>query len=114
MRVGHGLGRGEGLGGDEEQRALGLELAQHEAQLHAIDVGDEVHALARMAQLFERLDGHRRAQVGAADADVDHVGDGVVGAHALGQLQHRVQRGVDVLEAVSHRARYIFSSMLPR
>ncbi len=61
----------------------------------------------------QRLADHFRAEVGAADADVDDVGDRlagvaepVAGAHAFGEcpmpVQHRMHLGVDVL-AVDHQ-----------
>jgi hypothetical protein len=105
LRVGHRLQRGEGLGGDEEQRALGTQRAQQAAQLHAVHVGDEVQALGRVAQVVERLHRHRGPEVGAADADVHDVGDGVVLAHLLGDAQHGVQRGVHVAQALRYYIR---------
>ncbi len=73
---------------------LGREALQHARQLMAVDVRDEVEALARRGELGQRQHRHLRAEVGAADTDVDHVGDRVVGAHLLGIGQHRVERGV--------------------
>jgi len=41
VRVGHGLQRGEGLAGDEEERLFGVEIADSLGEVRAIDVGDE-------------------------------------------------------------------------
>ncbi len=41
VRVGHRLLRGEGLGGDEEERLAGAEIADGFGEVGAIDVGDE-------------------------------------------------------------------------
>jgi hypothetical protein len=57
---------------------------------------DEVEALARRDEFVERQHRHLRSEVGATDADVHHVGDGVVAADRLGVRQHRVERGVHV------------------
>ena len=43
--------------------------------VRAVDVGDEVDAQAGLAVGLQRLGHHDRAEVGAADADVDDVGD---------------------------------------
>jgi len=39
--VGHRLLRGEGLGGDEEERLFGAEVADGFGEVRAVDVGDE-------------------------------------------------------------------------
>ena len=48
-RVGHGLQRGEGLGGDDEERLRGIEIAHGLREVGAVDVGDEAkgHGRAR-------------------------------------------------------------------
>ena len=99
-RVGHGLGRGEGFGRDQEQRALGTQALEHMVQLVPVHVRHKVKALAGDAELFERTHGHVRAQVRPADADVHHVGDGGIAAHLLGVLQHGVKRVVHIGQAL--------------
>jgi hypothetical protein len=61
--------------GDDEQRALGIDLLADLGDVRAVDVGDEVHVHAGASSRAQRLGDHHRAEVGAADADVDHVGD---------------------------------------
>ena len=100
--VGHGFCRGEGFGGHQEQGALRPQQPQHARQLVAIGVGNEVKPLARRAVGIQRQHGHVRPQVRAADADVHHVGDALVSAHAVGKSQHGVQRGVHVDQALGH------------
>jgi hypothetical protein len=57
-------------------------------QFVTIHVGDEVHARATGAATgAQRLHHHARPQVGAADADVDDVGDGAVGTHRFGKIE---------------------------
>jgi hypothetical protein len=70
----------------------------------AVDVRDEVKALARRGEFGERQHRHLRAEVGAADADVDHVGDRVVAAHLLGIGQHRVERFMHLAQLVGRLA----------
>ena len=70
---------GEGLGGDDEERGLGLEDFELLGDVGAIDVGDEMDAQARLAVGLERLGDHDRAEVGTADADVDDIGDRLAG-----------------------------------
>ena len=74
--VGEGLLRGEGLGGNDEQRRFGPHLTKHLAQVRTIDVRHEVRAEPLLPVRTQRLGDHHRAEVGAADADVDDVGDG--------------------------------------
>ena len=92
-RVGveHGLGRGEGFGGNQKQRRFRPHLAQHMAQLMPIDVRDKVKALARIHPILQPLHHHLGPQVRAANADVHNVGNLAIGAHLLGQRQHGVQ-----------------------
>ena len=45
------------------------------ARVGAVDVGHEPEAQDAVAVVAQRLVGHRRAEVGAADADVDDVAD---------------------------------------
>jgi len=92
--IGHRLHRGEGLGGNQKQRALGANLPQHRRQLVAVDIRDEVKALARQHEVLQRRHGHLRAEVGTANADVHDIGDRGVGANLLRIIQHRIQRGV--------------------
>ncbi len=100
--VGERLLRGEGLAGDDEQGALGVESAQHAPQGPGVGVGDVVHAHRVAGQVGERVGRHARAQVGAADADVHHVGEGVVGvaAHAAGA--HLLGEAADAVELALH------------
>ena len=92
--VGHGLLRREGLAGDDEQRPLRIEQGQHARDVAAVDVAHEVQAALRLRVRVQRRHHHLRAQVAAADADVDDVGDGRVGAHALGVGQHGIEHAV--------------------
>ena len=82
----------------------------------AVDVGDEPEGEVAVAVEAQRLVRHRRAEVGAADADVDDVADALPGVarpraaphrrreggHAV---EHRVHLGDDVLAVDDDRRR---------
>ena len=70
-RVGQRLERGEGLGADDEQRGGRVEVVGGGVQVDRVDVGDEAARQARHDLVGQGLGGHGRAEVRAADADVD-------------------------------------------
>ena len=103
VRVGHGLQRGEGLRRDDEQRLCRIEVAHGLGEVGAVDVGDEAERHGALAVVAQRLVGHHRAEVGAADADVDDIANALAGvalplaaAHAVGESRHLVEHGVDL------------------
>ena len=73
----------------------GLTLRQRRIDVVAVDVGDEMHAQARMRKTAQRAAHHLRAQVGAADADVDDVGDRLAGMAEPFAVAHGVGEGLD-------------------
>ena len=103
MGVGHGLQRREGLGGDDEQRLRGIEIAHRLGEIRAIDIGDEAERHVALAVVPERLVGHDGTEVRAADADIDHIADALArmalpgaAAHAISEIRHPVQHGMDL------------------
>ena len=103
MRVGHRLLGGEGLGGHQEQDCLRVHLLQRLHQVSRVHVGDEMDAQIRAGIRLERRADHLRAQVRAADADVDDIRDGLAGvafprtrAHRLAEGAHMRQHPVDL------------------
>ena len=72
--VEQGLCRAEGFGDDDDERGRGFAQREHVIQLSRVDVRHKVHA-RQSAWRAERCDCKARAEVRAADADVDHVGD---------------------------------------
>ena len=101
--VGHRLLGGEGLGGDDEEGLVGLDLAEGLGHVRRVDVGDVEALDGALGEGLEGLVGHGGAEVGAADADVDDVADGLAGgaaplagADAGGEVGHAVEDGVDV------------------
>ena len=91
----------------DEQRLLGVEVAGRLGEVGAVDVGDEAEGHLAAAEVAQRLVGHHRAEVRAADADVDDVADRLAGvaaplprAHPLAEGGHPVERLVDLLDDV--------------
>ncbi len=80
----------------------GSRPADRVGEVRAVDVRDEVQPRP-VAVRAERAGGHGRAEVRAADADVDDVGDRPAGAgdparaHRLGKAEEAVERGRDVV-----------------
>ena len=112
--IGHGLLRGEGLGRDDEQRGRGVERGQGVGHVAAVDIGNETELKPLKLVGMQRGNGHDRAKVAAADADIDHGGDAPAGgarpfaaAHRFGEGRHAGQHLVDcghhVLPVHPHR-----------
>ena len=114
--VGQRLERAERLGRDDEQRGRRVEALDRLREVAGVDVGDEPHLEAVLHVRLERLVRHDRAQVGAADADVDdgphalagHAGP-LAGADLVGEREHLGELGlhvaVDVLAVDDERRR---------
>ena len=96
VSVGQGFLSGEGLGRDDEEGGSGIEAVESCGEIRRVDVGDELRANARYLVGAQGLRGHGRAQVGAADADVDHLLDGVA---RMSQPRAGAQRGGEVAHA---------------
>ena len=80
----------------------GSSALQRVVDMRAVDIGDVVRARAVMIGR-QRQRRHGRAEIGAADADVDDVGDLLAGragrragAHGVGEGGHRIEHGMDV------------------
>jgi len=96
--VGEGLGGGERLRAHHEQRLGRVQVVSVLPQVDGVDVGDKPAGDVGRRVVLERLVGHRRAEVRAADADVHHVADppaGVPGPapipDVVRQLAHLIQ-----------------------
>jgi len=102
-RVGHGFERGKGFGGDEEEGFVGGEVADGFGEVGAVNVGDEAEGEVALRVVLEGFVCHHRAEIGAADADVDDVADGLTGVafpvartDAFGEGGHLVEDFVDL------------------
>ena len=101
--IGQGLESGEGLGADYEQGGGRIEVVGRRVQVDRVDIGDEPADQVGRGVVGQRLGGHRRSQVRAADADVDDGPDALpggtdpgAGADAVREIAHPAQHGVHV------------------
>ena len=74
MGVGHRLLRGESLGGDDEQRSLGVQSPQRFHDVRPVHIGDKMHVEPRTV-VFQGFTHHVGSQIRPPDADIDHIGD---------------------------------------
>ena len=113
MGVGQCLQRGEGFGADDEQRLGGVEVAGGLDQCSGVHVGDKAAAQIALAVVAQGLVGHDRAEVRAADADIDDVANALAAvappfaaAQCAGQRLHAIQHGMhfgdDILSVHEH------------
>ena len=98
----HGLGRGEGFGGNQKQRAFRFDPAQHMSQLVAVHIGDKVKVLVLVYPVLKGIDHDFRTQVRAADADIDDIGDLPAALDLIGQGEHSIQRVVNFTQRRVH------------
>ena len=112
LGVRHRLQRREGLRRGDEERFRRVEVAGRLHEIGPVDVRHEAKGQRAIAVVSERLVGHHRAEIRAADADVDDVPDALAGvslpfagAHTVREVRHdvedRMDLGHDVL-AVHH------------
>ena len=103
--VGERLEGAEGLAGDDEQRGSRVQPGQ----LRGASVGSMLemnrHSIAVLAVGRERLVGHHRAEVGAADPDVDDRADPLAGDPGPRAGADLVGEGVDPVAAPRARRR---------
>ena len=99
--IGHGFERREGFRGNDEQSLGRIETLHSFREIGAVDVGNEPERHGAIAVVFQRLVRHYRTEVGAADADVDHVANALAGvplplaaANAIGEGGHLVEHRV--------------------
>ncbi len=79
-----------------------IDLFQHIAELHAVDVGDAVQAQIAVAILGQRLGGHDDAEVRAPDADIDDVGEGLAGMAMDAAAVNSFDEAAHLLQAGAH------------
>src|SRR5579863_1599820 len=72
--IGQGLLGGECLGGDDDERALGIQGIQHAPGMHGIYVGEEMGTQSRAFEGLQRFHHQFGTKMGAADTDVHHIG----------------------------------------
>ena len=87
--VGHRFLGGEGLGRHQYQGAGGVQLAGKAGKGVAVDIGEEMRRHHPATGQGQRFGGHARAEVGAADTDVQHRGEALAGRPVPRAVMHR-------------------------
>ena len=102
--------RAEALGHQHHRGARRIQSRHQRGGRAGVGIVEEMHAEAAVVEVAQRLHGQPRAEVGAADADVDDVGD-LAGAqrrdqrtHALERRRNLRTRGLDHRTATERRA----------
>ena len=105
--VGHGLERREGFRRNDEQRLPGIEVARRFDEIGPIDVRHEPERHRALAIVLQRLVSHNRAEIGAADADIDDVPDAlarmalpVAAPHAVDESAHAIEDRMNLRDDV--------------
>ena len=107
--VGQRFQRRKRLRRDDEQRLLGIEVAGRLDHVGAVDVGDEPHRHAPVAVGAERLVGHHRAEVGAADANVDNVADALARVAGVAAVANGIAERRHAVEHLVHLGHHVDS-----
>ena len=101
--VGHGLERREGFRRNDKQRLRRIEVVRRLDEIGPVDVRYEPERHRALAVVLQRLVRHDRAEIGAADADIDDVSDALArmalplaAAHAVGERAHPIENGMDL------------------
>src|SRR5712691_3927287 len=103
MGVRHRLQRCEGFRRVDEESLRRVEVTDSLREVGAINVRHEAERHGAVAVMFEGLVGHHWPEVGAADADVDHVAHALASvalpgttAHPVAKVCHLIEDGVDL------------------
>ena len=103
VRIGQRLLGGKGLGGDDKQGGFCIEAIERGGHIGRVHVGDELGRDASDLIGAQCLGRHGRTKVGATNADVDYLFNGVAGmpqpsagAQRGGKITHAAQNLVDI------------------
>jgi len=100
--VGHGLGGPEALRDHQHQRPGRVATRQSPFKFNAIDVGDKMHGRP-VGDRCQGLEHQARAQIGAADANVDDMLDGLTGGAGAALRPHRIGHLAHLPPGAGHR-----------
>ena len=107
--IGHGLQRGECLAGDDEQRLGRVQVVGCLGEIGGVHVADEAKSHVAPAVVAQRLVGHDRPQIGAADADVDHVADRLAGVAGPAPAAHLYRERGHALQDIVHLRHHVLA-----
>src|SRR5262249_21926005 len=103
LSVGHRLQRREGLRRGDEERLRRVQVTRRLHEIGPVHVRHETKGHRAIAVVPERFVGHHRAEIRAANADVDDVADALTrmalpfaAPHPVRELGHGVEDGVDL------------------
>src|SRR5208282_5698104 len=87
----------------DEQRLSRIQVTRRFNEIGPVDVRYEPERHRAFAVVLQRLVSHDRAEIGAADADIDDVSDALArmalpraAAHAVGERAHPIENGMDL------------------
>jgi hypothetical protein len=96
--IGHGAEGGEGLGADDEQGFVRFPSAGGFHEIGAVHVGDKTEVQVALAVMLQGRVGHHRAEIRAAQTDIDDVADAFAGvpqplaaANLVGKSRHPIE-----------------------
>ncbi len=102
-RVGHRFQSGESFRRNDEKSFRWIEIAGGLSEVGSVDVRHEAHRERALAVIAKCFVYHHRAQVRAADPDIDYVADALAGmtrpgaiANARGKLRHPIEDVVNL------------------
>ena len=102
MSVGQRFLRRESFRRHDKKRRFRRKILQRFGDVGAVDIGNEMRVEPFLRVGFERLGHHDRTEIGAADTDVDKVGDRLARvtfplsrADRVGECLHVLKHGVD-------------------
>ncbi len=106
--VGHGFLGGEGFRRHQEQGGFRVHVLQHFGDVGTIDVRDKVHVEVVFVWT-QRFGHHERAEIRAADTDVNHVGDRFAGVAFPASGDDRFREGFHLFQHRVHFRHHIFA-----
>ena len=102
LGIGHRFQCGEGFRSDNEKRLRRIEILHGFHEVGAVHVGYEAKCHAPLGVVLQSLVSHHRPEIGAADADIDHIPDALAGVtfplaatHRVSEPGHPIEHGVD-------------------
>ena len=109
LGVGHRFDRRERFRGDDEQRFLRIQIVHRFGEIAAVDVRNESERAAAIAVKLQRLVGHHRPKIAAADADVDDVFNRLAGVAAPLVVAHPIRKVGHLIEHRMHLRHHVFA-----
>ncbi|MNO72247.1 hypothetical protein D3C76_631880 [compost metagenome] len=107
LGVFQGFQGAEGFRGNNEQRCFGAQLGRQFVEFAAIDVRQVVATYAFLGVGQQGFGDQFGAQEGAADADIDHIGDGLFGVTAPQAIMNTPDQFGDLVQDLVHLGHHV-------